>query len=365
MSRPRRIAIDLRMLDASGIGTYIRHLLPLILTARPQDRFVLLGDPDRIAMHEWSRADTVQIIPCRARIYSVSEQWQLLTRTPRHVDLFWTPHYNVPVVRPRKLLVTIHDLFHLAMPALVPGVHRRLYARMMFEMVRRRASLILTDSHFTASEFRRLLGSNGPPLRPVHLGINESWFHATPTRRPHTEPFLLYVGNVKPHKNLITLLRAFRSIQPVIPHHLIIIGKREGFITGDPAAVELATSMSARVHFAGEVEISLLEQYMACADALVHPSLYEGFGLPPLEAMASGCPVIVSHAASLPEVCGDAALYCDPYSVQDVAEKILRLLQDRDLQETARQRGRARAAMFTWSRCADQTLEAIDALLAS
>lgn len=364
MTRAPLIVIDVRMLDASGIGTYIRNMLPRVIAKRPQYRFALLGNPDRLGAYEWSSAAAVKIIPCHAPIYSITEQWQLLARTPSDADLFWAPHYNAPALCRSKLLVTIHDVFHLAMPAFVSGIHKRLYARIMFEAVRRRADLILADSQFTADEFRRLVGNRGPVLRPIHLGVAESWLRVTPIKRPHADPFLLYVGNVKPHKNLITLLRAFESIQLEIPHHLVIVGKQEGFITGDPAATQLAKTMASRVHFTGEIQTSVLEQYMAFADALILPSLYEGFGLPPLEAMACGCPVIVSNTASIPEVCGEAALYFDPRSVRDLRARILQLLGDDELRETLRQRGRHRAATFTWSRCAAETIEAIDTVLA-
>jgi glycosyltransferase involved in cell wall biosynthesis len=250
------------------------------------------------------------------------------------------------------------------MPEYVAGAHRRAYARLMFGAVRRNAAMVLCDSHFTASEFRRLVGSREPAPRTIHLGVAESWFDVRRERRPHERPFLLYVGNVKPHKNVGALLTAFRALADAVPHDLVAVGKRDGLITADPVAASLAQGLGDRVHFTGLVEPSRLEQYFAHADALVLPSLYEGFGLPPLEAMACGCPVITSDAASLPEVCGEAALYCDPRSPRDIAEKIVRLLSDPDLQDELRRRGRVRAASFSWDRCAEQTLAAIDEVLA-
>ncbi|HET7565706.1 MAG TPA: glycosyltransferase family 1 protein [Gemmatimonadaceae bacterium] len=352
------------MLTSSGIGTYLQNLLPRVIHSRPQYRFHLLGDPTVLDQVAWSRNDNTSVGRCTAPIYSIAEQVQLTRTTPRETDLFWAPHYNIPLHVPGRLMVTVHDLSHVAMPEFVRGVHRRLYARFMFTALRLRAHAVITDSNFTAAEFTRLVGTVAPSPYPIHLGIAESWFRVCPTCRPHSAPYLLFVGNVKPHKNLVALLQALDSITHVIPHDLVIVGKREGFITGDRAAITWAERLGERVRFTGAIPIEQLEQFMVFADALVLPSLYEGFGLPPLEAMACGCPTIVSTAASLPEVCGDAALYIDPRNPHDIATKIVRLLDDDELRAEFRRKGTTRAASFSWDRCAVQTLAVMDNLLA-
>lgn len=135
------------------------------------------------------------------------------------------------------------------------------------------------------------------------------------------------------------------------------------FITGDTIIDKKATSLKQRVHFTGYVDNKLLHQYYVYAETLVFPSLYEGFGLPPIEAMACSCPVIVSNSASLPEVCGDAAVYCDPYSVEDLAHKIEMLLAEKGLQEVMRLKGIERAKRFSWDKAAKKTCEVIEDLL--
>lgn len=365
VTAPQRIAIDVRMLTSSGIGTYLQNLLPRVIHSRPQHRFHLLGDPLVLDQMAWSHNDYTSVSRCTAPIYSIAEQVQLARVTPRETDLFWAPHYNIPLRAPGRLMVTVHDLSHVATPEFVRGAHRRLYARFMFAALRRRAGAIIADSHFTAAEFTRLVGTIEPAPYPIHLGISDSWFRVRPTCRPHPAPYLLFVGNVKPHKNLVTLLQAFDTITHTIPHDLVIVGKREGFITGDRAAITWAERLGERVRFTGAIPIEQLEQFMVFADALVLPSLYEGFGLPPLEAMACGCPTIVSTAASLPEVCGDAALYIDPRNPHDIAAKIIQLLDDDELRAELRRKGTTRAASFSWDRCAEQTLVVMDKLLAS
>jgi len=150
-----------------------------------------------------------------------------------------------------------------------------------------------------------------------------------------------------------------------IPIDLVIVGKKEGFVTKDNHVEKQAQKLGDRVSFTGEIDDHTLSNYYANAQTLVLPSLYEGFGLPPLEAMACGCPVIVSDIASLPEVCGDAAVYIDPYDPNDIAEKIKLVVNDGDLREKMRLKGLEHAKMFTWQKCAAQTIRAIERVLES
>jgi glycosyltransferase involved in cell wall biosynthesis len=141
------------------------------------------------------------------------------------------------------------------------------------------------------------------------------------------------------------------------------VGRKEGFITGDSSSFSEATKLEGRVFFTGYVTDKMLKQYMDYADALVFPSLYEGFGLPPLEAMATGCPVIASNIASLREIFGDAVFYFDPYRADDIAAKILELINNRTLLEFMRKKGLAHARKFDWDSCINETCKVIDSLL--
>ncbi len=357
------LSIDIRMIHHSGIGTYLRNIVPRVIASHPNIQFSLLGDSTQLHQYDWSHSKNVHIIHYTTPIYSIAEQVTLLQKIPMETTLLWSPHYNVPLLYKGRLLVTIYDLFPLAMPTMVGGYHKYLYAKAMFNAVRQKASTIITISHFTKKELIRLTRAGLQEIVPIHLGVEDLWFNLKKGNNPHDKPFLLYVGNVKPHKNLIALVKAFGLLIHKIPHDLVIIGKKEGFITGDTRVALEAASLGNRVQFTGYVEEWVLHQYVAHADMLVLPSLYEGFGLPPLEAMAAGCPVIVSNTASLPEVCGDAALYCDLYRHEDIADKILSLCNDRVLSETLRSRGVEHAKQFTWEKCVKETNRVIDELL--
>jgi glycosyltransferase involved in cell wall biosynthesis len=357
------ITIDARWLNASGIGTYLCHIIPGIVDRFGDRSITLLGNTSELSILLDGVPKNCFFVDASADMYSISEQIAYARLIPRNTRLYFATHYNIPLLYNGHMLVMVYDMMHLAMPQFVRGYHKHLYAKLMFEAVRFKANSILTISEFTKQELIRLRGEFSQPIIPIHLGVDESWYSMPLGHAQHPRPYVLYVGNIKPHKNLKALVKAFGSIVNKIPHDLIMVGKREGFITGDREVYDLAQSLGDRVHFTGRVTNDQLHQYLHWAEALVFPSLYEGFGLPPLEAMAAGCPVIVSTAASLPEICGDAALYFDPYSVNDIADKLMMVLKDPNLRASLRQRGHERARTFTWDRCIGQTCDVIQKVL--
>jgi glycosyltransferase involved in cell wall biosynthesis len=360
------ITIDVRWMNSSGIGTYIRNIVPGILKAMPDEQFTLIGNPaeiHRLMLGGMDSTANIAIAEARSEMYSIQEQFELPRLIPSKTKIYFSPHYPIPLGYKGKLLVTVHDVFHLAMPKLVGGWHKRLYANLMFRLLCNKATAIITDSDFTKRELHRLVPTEIPATYPIHLGVDQSWFKVCKKKSPYHKPYLVFVGNIKPNKNLATLVAAFIKILPEAPHDLILIGKKSGFVTGDSEVMALAGQYSDRIIFTDLVSDELLKSYVANASALIFPSLYEGFGLPPLEAMACGCPVIVSDRASLSEVCGDAAIYCNPESADDLAEKMINLLNDQSLQDDLRHRGRGRARKFSWEKSITQTVAVIQKLL--
>lgn len=350
------ITVDARMGRASGIGTYIEQLVPRIVHHWADADFTILGDRDVLA-RTLASVHRVRFIPLDAPIYTLQEQWALMRAIPPTTSLYWAPHYNIPLLYRGRVAVTVHDVFHLA-DSSVSGM-KRAYARLLFGSVVKRARAVLCDSSFTAAELRRLVGEPRS-LHVIHLGVDDDWRAATPLEPPPVaRPYWLAVGNVKPHKNLKRLVDAFARIAATVPHRLVIVGRREGLLTLDTDVERLARALGDRVVFTGQVTREDLEQYVASCDALLQPSLYEGFGFPPLEAMACGRAVAVSTAASLPEVCGPEADYFDPLDVSSIASAMQRLARRPADSATVIERRKAWVKRYDWDRCASETVQVL------
>lgn len=360
------LAIDVRMIRCAGIGTYLRQLVPRVVAALPPYPISLIGDTAHLRTLGWVTDESYTLVECRAPIYSIREQVELPCKIPRQTTLLWSPHYNIPLCYSGRLVVTIHDTFHLAMPQFVPGWHRRAYARLMFRAVRRKACEIFCVSQFGKRQLMAFCPQGTQPVTVTPNGVDESWAQFPKEPRSHERPYILFVGNLKPHKNLVRLLEAVELIRQRIPHDLVIVGRSEGFITGDHQVRARAAKLGDRVRFVDELDHDdlLLRRYYACADLLVLPSLYESFGLPALEAMACGCPVVLSKVGGMPEVYGDAAAYCDPLDSQDMADQILRVLTNRELRAELIERGLRCAHRLNWEETATRISASIKYLLA-
>ncbi|MGG1071854.1 glycosyltransferase family 1 protein [Priestia megaterium] len=353
----KNICIDCRMIGMSGIGTYIKEILAVILKSQNY-RFTLLGD---INLLDKYKSSTVEICHYEDKIYSVKEQINLIRYTKK-CDLFWSPHYNAPLFCKSKLLVTIHDLFHLDNPQYTKGLLQKIYPRLMFKMLNKRASSIITVSNFTKERYKKLV-DNDRELAVIHNGIHESWYVKPEKNIKEKLPYIIYVGNVKPHKNLKVLVNAFKNIHSQLPHDLVIVGKKEGFITNDEEINVLAGEIANRIKFTGYISEEDLKSYVANADCLVFPSLYEGFGLPPLEAMAIGCPTIVSNVSSIPEVCGEGSTYFDPNSVAQLEDKLKEVLLNEEHKSNLRKKGLEKSREYSWEKAGKETLTIINQLL--
>ena len=367
MPNARTLCIDLRWIDASGVGMYIRGILPGLIETLKDISIVGLGDRARLGSFNWARAANVRIVDCRAERYSIAEQIALPRVIPTGVDLFFSPYYTIPLAYRGRLAVTVHDMSHLVVPEIVGNWKKRIYAKLMYRELRKRAAVIFTVSDFSRKELLRLTeGPRNDNVVVTHLGISEEWRTARNGPNPRRRPYFASVGNVKPYKNIGRMVEAFLKIADRIPHDLVIIGQHEGLITGEtPEFFQRVRAAGDRVHMTGFVSHDELLSLVGHADGLIMPSLYEGFGLPPLEAMAAGVPVAVAHAGSLPEVCGDAVLYFDPLNVEDMANRILQLACNPTLCERLREAGKQRSSLFTWDTCARSTAGQLRACLES
>lgn len=347
----------------SGIGRYLQTLMPGAIPRLKAKRIRILGDPEDLSRETWVKDDRIELNQYRAPIFSVAEQVEGKRKTI-NTDLLWVPQYNIPLLYRKRLVVTIHDVGQLAYPELLSNNLQRWYARRLLSAVAKRADAILCDSEFTRGEVRKYLDVDSSHLFVVYPGIDFASARLQDDRRlDDGKDYLLAVGNVKKHKNLLALISAFASIRDRIHHDLVIVGRQEGFLNAESALVNASVLMDGRVRFTGHVSDAELPGYYRNATALIFPSYYEGFGFPILEAMAQGCPVACSRAASLPEVAGDAALYFDPFNVDAIAEALVRIATDTELRSKLSNAGLKQKEAFRASICAEKTTEVINALL--
>lgn len=357
-----RLTIDARKLKHSGIGRYIRNLLPGLLPQLNVARIDLLGNETDLQPYR-DLDPRVSVVPSDAGPHSLAEQRLAWSPALRRTNLLWVPHYNVPLPYRGRLVVTIHDLAPIDLPEALQSTAKRAIARLWLGHAARRASAILTPSNFSRTRILEVLAPTAP-VYTTPLAVDPDWpqlADAPPAHQQHS-PYFLFVGNIKPNKNLTTLLSALQLLTDHPEVQLLIVGKQEGFHTADNLGRTLADSLGSRVSFVGAVNDSELISLYRGAAAFVMPSLYEGFGLPVLEAMRYGCPVIASATTSLPEVAGNAALLFDPRDPAALAEQLREVL----LPETARRlrvEGRARESQFSYKEACKTTAEVLNRLI--
>ncbi len=360
-----RIVLDARKLHDFGIGTYIRNLVNELGRLDHEDEYVLLTKPEDAATAAAAGPNFRAVVET-SRPYSVAEQWRVPMAAARaRADLLHEPHYVLPPLTRCRTVVTIHDCIHLRFPEYLPSRAAFAYAHAMIRLAARKADRVLTVSDASKRDILHYTGIAPEKVVVVHNGL-DTRFAAAPDaeaidrvrqRFQLDHPFVLYVGNIKPHKNLERLIAAFASMRTDGPDglKLVVIGDETSKHPGLRQAVH-RHRLDKHVRFFGFQPAATLITFYRLARAFVFPSLYEGFGLPPLEAMANETPVVTSNLSSLPEVAGDAAVLVDPYDVASIADGIRRAVTDEPLRQELIARGRARAREFSWARAAADTL---------
>lgn len=360
-----KVGIDARMINYSGIGRYIRSLLNEYSKMPGAGELFIFGDLKELAKYKHFK-----VKKSTAPIYSIGEQISLPLRI-RKLPIFHSPHYNAPLFYRGKLIVTIQDIIHIKFPEYLQSRKAYLYARYMYRHVTEKAARLITASEHTKSDLVECFSVSREKIKVIPFGVGEE-FHPVEDedlissfRKKYDLPqkFILYVGNLKSHKNLSVLLKAFDLLrrEKKIEESLVLT-------TGGKPANELVREASDKgmerwVNFLPFIPDEELPLLYNCAKVFTFPSLYEGFGLPPLEAMASGVPVVCSNAASLPEVIGEAAIMCDPGDYEAFADGICRLLADDSLRSKLIIEGRKRAKLFSWAETAKKTIAVYRELL--
>jgi glycosyltransferase involved in cell wall biosynthesis len=272
---------------------------------------------------------------------------------PRRADLFHGLNQRLPTVRPRRTVTTFHDLFVLTGNYSTPEFRRR-----FADQAKRAAAesdRIIAVSEFTAAQVNQLLGVERSRLRVVHHGV-----HIPPPSRLKREKIILHVGAIQARKNVARLIQAFESV--AADWRLVLAGSA-GFGVEVILRGIAASPARDRISVLGYVTAEALADWYARSGVLAFPSLDEGFGIPILEAMAAGLPVLTSNRSALAEVAGDAALLVNPESVEELAEALRKMISDEKLRDVLRQKGLARAAEYTWPKAVENTWKIYNELL--
>lgn len=331
------IAVDVRMRQHPGIGRYIRELTHAMVEIQGADSFHFLDYPK-----------------LKSKIYSLAEQWEL-SFSVGPCQLLHTPHFNIPLFFTGKQVATVHDLTYLHDKKASKSRLGPAYAEFLIRNITQKAVAVLTVSEYTKND----LLTRFPKLRPEKVFVTyeaaSGIFYSEAPASPSKKPYILFVGSLKEHKNIPTLIAAVESLrhQQKLEIDLVLVGKRD---PKNEALWQQIHSQGEWVRYVGEVTDEELANLYRGAEVFVLPSFREGFGLPVVEAMACGTPVIVSDRTSLPEIAGDAALIFNANHVDELSSLLYNVLSDSQLRKKLSQKGLERATHFSWKKTAQQTL---------
>ncbi|HXU45936.1 MAG TPA: glycosyltransferase family 1 protein [Thermoanaerobaculia bacterium] len=363
---PYTIALDARKIRDFGIGTYVRNLVAGLAGIDRENRYLLLAPPEDRELLSGLPAN-FEVVPESSGVYSLREvaslSWRLLRLRP---DLYHATHYVLPLYVPGKVVVTIHDIIHVLYPEFLPNGLAFVYATHMIRRSLERGDRIVAVSVNTRQDLIDHFGVDGQKIEVVYNGVEEIY------RRPLApeeierrlaalgveRPYLLFVGNPKPHKNLDNVVKAYARARRLggFDAALVCVGDRT---PGESRIRQRAEQLGVgdRVKLLGHVEQDDLPALYQGAALFLYPTLYEGFGLPVVEAMASGVPVITSNTSALKEIAEGYGHLVDPLDLDAMALAITRCMTDAEYRTQLIEGGRLRARAFRWEEAARSTRE--------
>lgn len=350
-----KVAIDARMVEMSGIGTYIQHLLN-------SDMYdIALGNSEKL-----NKYNINNIIEFDSNIYGLKEQFKFPYKKLKKLkpDILHIPHYNIPIFYRGKMVVTIHDLTHLIYTEFLPNKFAYFYAKFMIGLALKKSEKVITVSENTKKDILERYKVNPDKIEVIYNAAGGEFkkrdkadieYLYDKYSIPKNKKIIMYVGNLKPHKNLERLLQAFSKInnENVV---LILVGKAFKRYS-ELGNIEEKLRISNKVIHTGMVEQEELVDLYNLADLFVFPSLYEGFGIPVLESLACGTPVICSNTSSLPEVGGNVVDYFDPLNIEDIKNKI-----EKNLEKEKKINYSNQLKKFSWDRNIEKTKEIYEKL---
>lgn len=364
-----KIVIDARMWDESGIGRYLRNLIDQLQGIDKKNEYLLLLlDKSYNNINLQSNFKKIKI---NFGWYTVAEQIRLPSILNKlKPDLVHFPHFNAPIFYQGKFVVTIHDLIHqhfnfqrASTHGLVTHQIKQLGYKTVFGNAVKKSAKILTPSNFVKAQLIKEWGVHPGKIivTPEAAGDKFNDRSKVSLRRKDIilkkfgikPPFIFYVGNAHPHKNIEGLIKAFLNLRKKYQYLQLVLAGQDSYFW---QRIKKESPQKDIIYTSQITDEELAALYRG-AQVFVMPSFEEGFGIPLLEAMACGCPVVSSNGGSLPEVGGDAALYFDPYNIDNMVNKIQNILNSEKLRKDLIHKGKKRVKQFSWKKLAQQTLE--------
>lgn len=303
-----------------------------------------------------------RIIPFTKLWTQVRLSWEMI-KDKNKLDVLFVPSHTIPIIHPKKTVVTVHDLGFLHFPELYSSFELR-YQKFGLDMALKHATQIITPSLYTKKDIVKNFGLDPKKITVIYHGYNDKLYK--PRIYPKTEqenPYILYIGRLEDKKNTVGLIETYALLrrEPKIKHKLVLAGKPgHGYEKVKEAIEKLPAEIKNDVVELGYVEEKEMLSWLKNADIFFFPSYFEGFGLPIIEAMACGVPVVASNVTSIPEVAGSAAILVDPHKPFEMAVALSKLINDSKLRKALVSKGKVRASMFSWDKAAEQTLEVLE-----
>ncbi|OVE76860.1 hypothetical protein BVX98_04125 [bacterium F11] len=359
-----RIGIDSRPLSfnhTNGITAHVRNVVEQLGKMDRENEYVLYSHREfdcSLPSERWKKK--VEGFTRPGSLWMQVELPFWLRRDK--IDIFWGTQHVLPIRAPKKVktVLTIHDMVHFAVP---DTMRTSIYFinKLIVPPSVARADAIVADSHSTMNDLKKYLKPKKEIMEVVHLAKGNQF---SPRNRVDARnniqafrslsgPFILTVGTFEPRKNMIRAFQAFASVASKIPHSLVVVGPK-GWKDKEALKELQNSSVRDRIHFLGYVPDEFLPDIYSAADLFFFPSLYEGFGLPPLEAMSCGLAVVASKSSSIPEVVGSAALLVDPLDIDDMASKILNVLTNSHVRRDMIEKGLVQSRKFSWEKTGQQ-----------
>lgn len=372
-----KIGIDCRMLISrpTGIGQYIFNLIRYLTQIDRLNQYVLYAN-NEILKNIVKNYGNFELKIVNINPLSIKEQLFFSRIIKKNkLDVFHIPSFTMPFNVNGNIVITLHDLIHLKLKKefnkIIP-----LYYNLIVKRVLKKAFAIITDSNNSKNDIMKWTGLPENKIKKIYPGVSKSFYLVRENRMIDSIKdkfriegnFIFYNGSKKPHKNVLAIIGALSLLKRKysLSYKLVVAGMQNSkYRETNFSKIKYKVknlNLGDDTIYTGYVDEDDLCLLYNASSLFVFPSFYEGFGFPPLEAMACGCPVVVSNTSSLPEVCGDAAYYVNPYSVDSIAEGIHKVLTDENLRKSLIQKGLERVKMFSWEKCARETLKVYEGI---